>query len=91
MANPTVSGVSLNKTTYAPGETARLKFDVADADTKTSVVTVTVTDSTGATGTGEVTLNKVDVLSVVVTDPDRTWTKDAATSSGNHYEFTAPA
>lgn len=91
MANPTVSNATLDKSTYAPGNAVRLKFDVADADTKQSKVTVTVTDSTGATGTTELTLTKVDALTVAVTDPDRTWVKDAANSSGNHYEFTSVA
>lgn len=91
MANPTVSNASLDKASYVPSAPSRLKFDVADADTKTSVVTITVTDSTGATGTGTVTLNKVDALTVAVTDPDRTWVKDAANSSGTHYEFTSTA
>lgn len=91
MASPTVSNVSLDKASYAPGATARLKFDVADTDNKTTTVTVTVTDSTGATGTGSISLVKTDALTVAVSDPDRTWVKDTAASSGNHYEFTAVA
>lgn len=91
MANPTVANVTLDKTSYAPGGAARLKFDVADADTSSSVVTVTVTDEAGHTGTGTINLTKVDALTVTVTDPDRTWVKDASASSGNHYEYTSTA
>ena len=91
MANPTVANVSLDRTSYAPGAPARLKFDVADADNDTSEVQITVTDSTGASGTGTITLTKTDALTVTVTDPDRTWTKDNVASSGLHFEYTSTA
>lgn len=92
MANPIVSNVALNKTTdYTPGEVARLTFDVSDTDTTSSTVTITVTDAAGLTGTGTIVLSKVDALTVSVSDPDRTWVKDAVASSGDHYEYTATA
>lgn len=88
MATPTINNLQLDKTSYTPGETAKLTFDAQDPDTRSSVVTVTVTDSTGASGTAEVTLNAVDPVSATVTDSSgRVWTK--GTVVGTTYTWTA--
>lgn len=92
MANPTVSNVKLDKTSYAPGDTVRLAFDVADADNKSYSIAITALDSAGNPGTGGITFNIVDVVSASVTDSGtRTWVKDTVKSTGTHYEFTATA
>lgn len=46
MANPTATA-TLNKTSYAPGETIILTVDHSDADRQTLTIAGTVTDSSG--------------------------------------------
>lgn len=75
MAAPVITNVSLDKASYAPGETAVLTFDATDPDTKTLQVTIKVSDNSGASGTQVVDLVVTDPLSATVTDTDgRVWT-----------------
>lgn len=82
MASPTVSA-SLDKTTYALGDTATLTVTYADADTQPLTVTITVTDSTGNTSDPvSVTANITDSVTVTVTDDSgRTWAKKSDTGA----------
>lgn len=92
MANPTVSGVKLDKASYAPGDVVRVSFDVADADNKSYSIAINALDAAGNPGTGSITFNVVDVVSASVSDSGtRTWVKDTVKSTGTHYEFTATA
>lgn len=89
MAIPTVSA-SLNKSSYAPGETMTLTVSYGDADTKTMSVTVTATDSQGNTGTSTPVSVVIDPTTLSVSDSlGKTWTK--ASDSGTVAVFTAVA
>lgn len=80
MSAPTCSA-SLNKATYAPGETMTLTVNYGDPDRRTDTVTITVTDSTGLTGTASTTL-VMDPLTLAVSDSSgRVWAKQSDTGS----------
>lgn len=75
MATPTLSA-SLDKTTYAPGDTATLTVTYADADNRTSTTTVTGTDQAGNAATATVVVREADPVALVVSDDGgRTWAK----------------
>lgn len=90
MANPTVSA-SLNKATYAKGETMTLTVTYGDADNKTFSVTVQVTDSEGNKSEPvTVPVSISDKVTVAVTDTDgRTWAKVSDNGSVAVYTSTA--
>jgi hypothetical protein len=89
MASPTVTA-SLNKTAYAPGETMVLTVDHADTDRSSMVITITVTDSTGATGTTTANCVIDQGTLNVVSSPARTWTLQAGSTIGHAvYQATA--
>lgn len=81
MATPTVTA-SLNKSTYAVGETMTLTVNYADTDQKNIAVTVTVTDAEGNTSTPVTVPALIDPLTVAVSStPTRTWTKQSDTGA----------
>lgn len=89
MAAPQVTA-QLDKTAYAPGELMTLTVDHADTDRQSLTVSVTVTDSTGATGTAQVT-TQIDQGTVTVTSsPAKVWTLKAGATAGRS-QFTATA
>lgn len=87
MAAPTVTA-SLNKATYNPGEQMQLTVTYGDADHDVATQTITVSDSAG-TETVVTTTAVVDPLTVEVSDPDRTWTKQS--DNGQVAVFTSTA
>jgi hypothetical protein len=78
MAVPTVTA-SLNKASYAPGETMLLTVQYGDLDNESLSVTVVVADSQGnSSAPVVVNANIVDPVTVSVSDSDnRTWTKQS--------------
>ena len=75
MADPTVSA-SLDKTAYAPGETATLTVTYGDSDNSTATLTITVEDEGGHSVSTQLVLTKRDNVTVSVADSSgRTWTK----------------
>ena len=81
MADPQVSA-SLDKTAYAPGETATLTVNYGDSDNSTATVTITVEDGAGHIGTTELVLTRRDPLTLAVADSSgRVWTKVSDTGS----------
>jgi hypothetical protein len=88
MATPSVSA-SLDKTTYAPGESMTLTVNYSDPDTDAVQVTITVTDKSGNQSAPTTLTAVIDPLTVGVTDPDRAWTK--VSDTGTVAVFTATA
>lgn len=89
MTAPTITNLALDKSSYQPGDKARLTFDAADADSKTVTVTITVKDSSGAEGTLTTPLTITDKLTTTVTDTDgRTWTKVSENGATQVWEAT---
>ena len=93
MANPTLSA-SLDKSSYAPGETMTLTVTYTDADNWSRVDTITVTGTDQAGNPATVTLNTLvtsqDPVSVDVADSSgRSWTKQS--DSNGVAVFTASA
>lgn len=91
MANtaPTCT-ISLDKASYAPGATITATVSYADADTRTTPLTVTVTDAAGATGTATVSLIIKDTDVPTVSDgTSRVYTK--VSDNGSIAVFTATA
>ena len=81
MANPVVTSIVASKPNYAPGELITLTVNHTDADRVPMTVTSTVTDSTGNTGTGTLSI-MIDGGNVAVTSvPARVWTIVAATAN----------
>lgn len=87
MALPTLSA-SLNKTTYAPGETMTLTVTYADADNRSASVTVTGTDGAGNPASVSLNFNISDAVTVAATG-GATWTK--VSDNGSVAVFTATA
>lgn len=90
MANPTATA-TLNKSTYAVGETMILTVDHADADRQALTVTVVVTDSQGNTSTPATASALIDAGTVTFTQTGgKTWVLQAgSTSSRSVYHATA--
>jgi len=88
MANPTASA-SLNKASYAIGETMTLTVAHTDADRQTLTVSGVVTDSQGNTASWSATAD-LDAGTVAITaDGGKVWTLQSATA--NQSVFTATA
>jgi uncharacterized protein with beta-barrel porin domain len=88
MANPTATA-TLNKSSYAIGETMTLTVDHTDADRMTLTVSGTVTDSQGNSAAWSATA-KLDAGAVAITQTGgKTWTLQSATD--NQSVFTATA
>lgn len=86
MANPTATA-TLNKASYAVGETMTLTVDHTDADRMTLTVSGVVTDSTGNSASWSATA-KLDAGAVSITSTGgKTWTLQSATD--NQSVFTA--
>jgi uncharacterized protein YfaS (alpha-2-macroglobulin family) len=87
MAAP-ILNLSLDKGSYAPGETARLTVSYSDPDNATTTLSVTGTDSGGNPATMTVQLVVADPVTLTVTDPARTWTKVSDTGAVAIYSAT---
>ena len=88
MANPTASA-TLNKASYAVGETMTLTVSHTDADRQTLTVSGTVTDSQGNSASWSATA-QIDAGAVLITaSGGKTWTLQSATD--NQSVFTATA
>lgn len=88
MANPTASA-TLNKPSYAVGETMTLVVNHTDADRQTITVAGTVSDSQGNSAAWSVT---ADIDAGVVTftaTGGKTWTLQSATVNQSVYTATA--
>lgn len=88
MANPTASA-TLNKTSYAVGETMTLTVNHTDADRQTITIAGTVSDSQGNSATWSAT---ADIDAGVVTftaTGGKTWTLQSATANQSVYTATA--
>ncbi|MFK3985691.1 hypothetical protein ACI2K4_35680 [Micromonospora sp. NPDC050397] len=83
MAAPTITSATLNKSTFAPGETMILTVVGADADEELIEITLTVRNQTsGASGVPVVVTTILDELQAVATDSEsRTWTQIARTGA----------
>lgn len=88
MAVPTVSA-SLNKTSFAPGDTMTLTVTYADADRKLGSVSIVVTDSSGNTSSPATVAYSIDQGTVAVTDSGRTWAKQSDTGTVAVFTSTA--
>lgn len=88
MAVPTVA-LSSPKLAYAPGELIEVTVDHADTDRATLVVTSVVTDSTGASGTGSLTIEVDQGRVTISSTPAKTWTLKSATAGRSVYTTTA--
>lgn len=88
MANPTASA-TLNKATYAVGETMTLTVTHADSDRQTITVSGVVTDSTGNTAawSATATIDKGDVT--ITQTGGKTWTLQSATLTQSVFTATA--
>jgi len=88
MANPTATA-SLNKTSYAVGETMTLTVSHTDADRLSLTVSGVVTDSQGNTGAWSATAD-IDAGAVTFTQTGgKTWTLQSATANQSVYTATA--
>jgi hypothetical protein len=88
MANPTASA-TLNKTSYAVGETIVLTIDHTDADRQTLTVSGTVTDSAGNVANWSAQAN-IDAGVVAFTQTGgKTWVLQSATANQSVYTTTA--
>jgi hypothetical protein len=89
MASPTATA-SLNKATYAIGETMTLTVNYSDVDRQNGTVTLTITDAEGNVSAPITVPFVIDPLTVTVTStPVRTWTK--VSDTGSVAVFTAAA
>jgi hypothetical protein len=92
MAQPTVSA-TLNKTTFNAGEQMVLTVTYGDADNRTEskTTTITGTDETGADAVVTVsrTVKYTDAVTLTVTEPGKTWTKQSDNGSVAVYTATA--
>lgn len=89
MANPTCSA-TLNKTSYAVGETITLTVNHTDADRQTLSVTVVVTDQEGNTSPPAVATATIDAGVVTFTQTGgKTWALQSATLNQSVYTTTA--
>lgn len=88
MANPTATA-TLNKSTYAVGETITLTINHTDADRQTINLSGTVTDSQGNTANWSASA-KVDAGVVAFTQTGgKTWTLQSATDNQSVYTAVA--
>ena len=88
MANPTASA-TLNKASYAVGETIVLTINHADADRQTLTVSGTVTDSQGNSANWSATA-KIDAGVVAFTQSaGKTWSLQSATDNQSVYTTVA--
>lgn len=88
MANPTATA-TLNKTSYAIGETMTLTVTHTDADRQTLTVSGVVTDSNGNTAAWSATAQLDAGLVSITSTGGKTWTLQSATT--NQSVFTATA
>lgn len=90
MANPTVTA-SLNKASFAPGDTMTLTVTYADPDNRSGTVTVTVTDTGGGSSApASVGYVIADPVTIAVTDSlNHTFTKQSDTGAVAVYTATA--
>lgn len=89
MASPTVNA-TLDKQSYAPGDTVTLTVTYADADNKTSQVTITGHDAAGNPATISLSLVVADAVTLSVTDDGaRTWAKVSDTGAVAVFTTTA--
>jgi hypothetical protein len=88
MANPTASA-TLNKASYAVGETITLTVNHTDADRQTLSIAGTVTDSVGNSANWSATA-QIDAGVVAFTQTGgKTWTLQSATANQSVYTTTA--
>lgn len=89
MAAPTASA-TLNKSSYAVGETMTLTVNHTDADRLTLTVSGIVTDSVGNTSTPWSATATIDAGNVTFTQTGgKTWTLQSATLNQSVYTATA--
>jgi len=88
MAIPTASA-TLNKTSYAIGETMTLTVSHTDADRQTLTVSGVVTDSNGNTAAWSSTAELDAGVVTITQDGGKVWTLQSATA--NQSVFTATA
>lgn len=83
MAAPSITSATLNKSTFAPGETMILTVVGADADEELIEITLSVRSRTSGATSGPVVVTTVlDELESVATDSEaRTWTQVARTGA----------
>jgi hypothetical protein len=80
MANPTISLVTVSKSTLKAGERFTVKVDASDPDAMSGTQTITVRDAAGNTAQALVQLSISDPLTYEVEDTDGlgiTYTADA--------------
>ena len=88
MANPTASA-TLNKSSYAIGETMTLTVDHTDADRMTLTVSGVVTDPNGNSATWSTSADLDAGVVAITATGGREWTLQSATA--NQSVFTATA
>jgi hypothetical protein len=88
VANPTASA-TLNKSSYAVGETMTLTVNHTDADRATLTVAGTVTDSQGNSAPWSATAQLDAGVVTITATGGKTWTLQSATA--NQSVFTATA
>ncbi|MFI6763626.1 hypothetical protein ACIBF5_31330 [Micromonospora sp. NPDC050417] len=83
MAAPTITSATLNKSTFAPGETMILTVVGTDADEEVIEISLSVRSQTsGATAAPVLVTTILDELQSVATDSaNRSWTQIARTGS----------
>jgi 5-hydroxyisourate hydrolase-like protein (transthyretin family) len=90
MATPVITGLTLNKANYAPGEAVTLTINHTDLDRQTFTVTVTVSDSQGNTSAPASTTSTVDAGTVnFVSTGGKTWAAQTATLNQSVYTASA--
>lgn len=75
MAAPSIVSVTAVPTTLAPGQTAVIDVVAADGDNRSLHISFTVTDASGGTGTGSVTIPINDPLTITGTTDGGTLVK----------------